>query len=54
MSAHVQFGHLFARGATREAALRSLVVTLRDVVVRGEIRTILDYATDMLQVLTLC
>eukprot|EP00200_Dunaliella_tertiolecta_P012627 CAMPEP_0202373002 /NCGR_PEP_ID=MMETSP1127-20130417/4091_1 /ASSEMBLY_ACC=CAM_ASM_000462 /TAXON_ID=3047 /ORGANISM="Dunaliella tertiolecta, Strain CCMP1320" /LENGTH=2753 /DNA_ID=CAMNT_0048969731 /DNA_START=204 /DNA_END=8465 /DNA_ORIENTATION=+ len=44
-----QFGHLFARGPNREAALRSLVVALRDVVVRGEIRTIVDYASDMLQ-----
>ncbi len=45
-----QFGHLFAHGPTREAALRSLVVALRDVVVRGEVRTIVDYALGMLQV----
>jgi acetyl-CoA carboxylase/biotin carboxylase 1 len=46
----MQFGHLFARGENREGALRNLVVALRDVVVRGEVRTILDYALDMLQV----
>lgn len=45
----LQFGHLFARGEGREAALRNLVVALRDVVVRGEVRTIVDYALDMLQ-----
>ncbi len=45
-----KFGHLFAKGGTRQAALRSLAVALRDVVVRGEIRTIVDYALDMLQV----
>ncbi len=46
----LQFGHIFARGETREAALRNLCVVLRDVVVRGEVRTIVDYALDMLQV----
>lgn len=45
----VQFGHLFAQGPTREAATRAMVVALRDVRVRGEIHTIIDYAADMLQ-----
>lgn len=49
-SALLQFGHLFARGENREAALRSLGVALRDLVVRGEVRTIVDYATEMLAV----
>lgn len=43
-----QFGHLFAKGETREAAIRNMVVALRDVRVRGEIHTIIDYAVDML------
>jgi hypothetical protein len=43
-----QFGHLFAKGETREAAIRAMVVALRDVRVRGEIHTIIDYAVDML------
>lgn len=45
----MQFGHLFAQGPTREAATRAMVVALRDVRVRGEIHTIIDYAADMLQ-----
>lgn len=48
----LQFGHLFAQGPTREAACRAMVVALRDVRVRGEIHTIIDYAADMLQVNT--
>ncbi|GLC69098.1 hypothetical protein PLESTF_000789000 [Pleodorina starrii] len=44
-----QFGHLFARGDTREAALRAMCAALRDcVVVRGEIRTTTDYVLDLL------
>lgn len=46
----VQFGHLFAKGETRDAAIRNMVVALRDVAIRGEIRTIVDYALDMIQV----
>ncbi|MEW5311712.1 MAG: hypothetical protein WDW38_003401 [Sanguina aurantia] len=42
------FGHLFAKGETREAAIRAMVVALRDVVIRGEIRTNVDYTLDML------
>lgn len=34
-----QFGHLFAHGPTREAALRAMAVALGDVSIRGEIRT---------------
>jgi acetyl-CoA carboxylase/biotin carboxylase 1 len=45
-----QFGHLFAKGPSRAAALRSLSVALADVVVRGEIRTIIDYVLEMLRV----
>ncbi|KAG2485379.1 hypothetical protein HYH03_015868 [Edaphochlamys debaryana] len=44
-----QFGHLFARGDTREAALRAMAGALRDcLVVRGEIRTTTDYVLDLL------
>ena len=45
----VQFGHLFARASTREAALRAMATALREVVIRGEVHTIVDYALDMLQ-----
>jgi hypothetical protein len=46
----VQFGHLFARGDTRTAAVRAMVVALKEVKIRGEIRTLVDYAIDMIQV----
>jgi acetyl-CoA carboxylase/biotin carboxylase 1 len=45
----LQFGHLFAKGETREAAIRSMVVALKEVKIRGEIRTIVDYAVEMIQ-----
>lgn len=44
-----QFGHVFARGANRAEAVRSMVVALKEVKIRGEIRTLLDYAIEMLQ-----
>ncbi len=44
-----QFGHLFARGDTRDAAIRAMVVALKEVKIRGEIRTIVDYVVDMVQ-----
>jgi hypothetical protein len=44
-----QFGHVFAKGVTRGAAIRSMVVALKELNIRGEIRTIVDYAIDMLQ-----
>ncbi|GFR43976.1 hypothetical protein Agub_g5120, partial [Astrephomene gubernaculifera] len=44
-----QFGHLFARGDTREAALRAMAAALRDcLTVRGEIRTTTDYVLDLI------
>ena len=45
----LQFGHLFARGETREAAIRAMVRALKQVKIRGEIRTIVDYTTEMIQ-----
>ncbi|KAL3149360.1 hypothetical protein ABBQ32_002163 [Trebouxia sp. C0010 RCD-2024] len=44
-----QFGHLFAKGQTRESAIRAMVVALKQVKIRGEIRTTVDYTTDMIQ-----
>jgi acetyl-CoA carboxylase/biotin carboxylase 1 len=38
-----QFGHIFANGATREEARKSLVMALKGMVVRGEIRTAVEY-----------
>ena len=44
-----QFGHLFAKGDTREAAIRAMVVALKEVKIRGEIRTTIDYCVEMIQ-----
>ncbi|KAL4426359.1 hypothetical protein ABPG77_004653 [Micractinium sp. CCAP 211/92] len=44
-----QFGHLFAKGETREAAIRAMVVALKEVKIRGEIRTIVDYVVELVQ-----
>ena len=49
MCSSLQFGHLFAKGDTREAAIRAMVVALKEVKIRGEIRTIVDYAVEMIQ-----
>ena len=45
----MQFGHLFAKGDTREAAIRAMVVALKEVKIRGEIRTTVDYCVEMIQ-----
>lgn len=45
----MQFGHLFAKGDTREAAIRAMVVALKEVKIRGEIRTTIDYCVEMIQ-----
>lgn len=45
----VQFGHLFAKGDTRDAAIRSMVVALKEIKIRGEIRTTVDYTAEMVQ-----
>lgn len=44
-----QFGHLFAKGQTRQEAIRSMVLALKEVKIRGEIRTTVDYIINMIQ-----
>ena len=44
-----QFGHLFAKGPTRQEAIRSMLMALKEVKIRGEIRTTVDYIIDMIQ-----
>ncbi|KAL4859471.1 Acetyl-CoA carboxylase 1 [Chlorella vulgaris] len=44
-----QFGHLFAKGESREAAIRAMVVALKEIKIRGEIRTISDYVVELIQ-----
>jgi acetyl-CoA carboxylase/biotin carboxylase 1 len=44
-----QFGHIFASGPTREHARRSLVLALKDLDVRGDIRTTVEYLIKLLE-----
>ena len=44
-----QFGHLFAKGETRELARKSLILALKEVEVRGEIRTTVEYLIQLLE-----
>jgi acetyl-CoA carboxylase/biotin carboxylase 1 len=48
-----QFGHLFAFGESRAAACANMVLALKELIIRGEIRTNVDYAVDLIQV-SLC
>lgn len=43
-----QFGHLFASGPTREEARKSLVLALKEIDVRGDIRTTVEYLIQLL------
>eukprot|EP00850_Spirogloea_muscicola_P017414 SM000149S01349 [mRNA] locus=s149:208717:222851:+ [translate_table: standard] len=44
-----QFGHLFAFAETRLAAVGNMVLALKELHVRGEIRSTVDYTADLLQ-----
>lgn len=44
-----QFGHLFAKGANREQARKALVLALKEIEVRGEIRTAVEYLVQLLE-----
>mgnify|MGYP001081385929 CR=1 FL=1 len=44
-----QFGHLFAVGATRELARQSMVQALKELEIRGEIRTTIEYLRVVLE-----
>merc|ERR1711988_1072734 len=44
-----QFGHLFAKGATREDARKALVLALKEIDVRGDIRTTVEYLVQLLE-----
>jgi acetyl-CoA carboxylase/biotin carboxylase 1 len=44
-----QFGHLFAKGATREQARKALILALKEIEVRGEIRTTVEYLAELLE-----
>ena len=44
-----QFGHLFASGPTRESARKSLVLALKEIDVRGDIRSSVEYLIKLLE-----
>ena len=44
-----QFGHLFATGEDREAARKALVLALKELKVRGEIRNPVEYLVQLLE-----
>lgn len=44
-----QFGHIFASGKDRESARRAMIVALKELQIRGDIRTTMEYIIKMLQ-----
>jgi len=44
-----QFGHIFAGGVDRESARRAMLVALKELQIRGDIRTTVEYIIKMLQ-----
>ena len=44
-----QFGHLFAKGANREEARKALILALKEIEVRGDIRTTVEYLVKLLE-----
>lgn len=44
-----QFGHLFAWGENRESSRRSLVLALKELSIRGDIRTTVEYIVKLLE-----
>ena len=44
-----QFGHIFAHGVNREAARHAMIVALKELQIRGAIRTTIEYIIKMMQ-----
>lgn len=49
-----QFGHLFAWGETRESSRRSLVLALKELSIRGDIQTTVEYLITLLEMKAFC
>ena len=43
-------GHVFAFGESRSLAIANMVLGLKEIQIRGEIRTNVDYTVDLLNV----
>ncbi|KAK5578910.1 hypothetical protein RB653_008585 [Dictyostelium firmibasis] len=44
-----QFGHIFANGATREEARKTIILGLKEISIRGDIRTPVEYIIHLLE-----
>lgn len=44
-----QFGHLFANGTDREQARRNMVLALKELSIRGDISTTIDYISNLIE-----
>jgi acetyl-CoA carboxylase/biotin carboxylase 1 len=44
-----QFGHIFAHGSDRESARRNMIVALKELIIRGEFRTTVEYLIELLE-----
>jgi acetyl-CoA carboxylase/biotin carboxylase 1 len=47
---HFFAGHVFAFGESRPLAIANMVLGLKEIQIRGEIRTNVDYTVDLLKV----
>jgi acetyl-CoA carboxylase/biotin carboxylase 1 len=47
---HFFAGHVFAFGESRSLAIANMVLGLKEIQIRGEIRTNVDYTVDLLKV----
>lgn len=44
-----QFGHVFAHGADRDSARKNMIMALKELRIRGEFRTTVEYLVDLLE-----
>lgn len=49
-----QFGHIFAHGNDRESARKNMVMALKELSIRGEFRTTVEYLIDLLEKDSFC
>lgn len=47
-----QFGHIFSYGETREASRKNLIMALKELIIRGDFRTTVDYLITLLETKT--